>query len=234
MSKIIGYGVCAISGAIIMLLCMKSCMSKQEEIFAKNLQAYKDSTAASGKRVAVISVSYDSLKKTADTLHVTLVKHDSAFKFKIDSISKRFNTLKKQYCTDTTAFKRVFQKLQIAFNTRDTAHLQDIMDSLVIEARSANWSAQNLFYDCEQRDSVWREKDLFDDNIIAQYRTNDSTKDAKFNGLLGEYNSLLALTVQQQTDLGKYAVLLKKAKSANLKWGIIGLVLGFGANFIHK
>lgn len=234
MSKIIGYGLCAISGAVMMLLCMKSCMSKQEAALAKNLQSYKDSTAASQKRVTVISVSYDSLKKTADTLHIILIKHDSAFKFKIDSISKRFNTLKKQYYTDTTAFKRVFQRLQIAFNARDTTHLQDIMDSLVIEARSANWSAQNLFYNCEQTDSVWREKVAFDGGIIEGYRINDSAKDVRFANLLGEYNSLLGLSAKQQSDLEKYAVLLKKAKSANLKWGIIGLVFGIGTNFLHK
>jgi hypothetical protein len=213
---------------------MKGCMSHQEKVLAKNLQEYKDSAAASQKKVAAISVSYDSLKKSADALHITIVKNDSAFKFKIDSISFRYVKLQKQYYADTSGIKRIFQRLQIAFNARDTTHLQEIMDSLVIEARSANWTAQNLFYDCGQRDSIWRSQKAFDDSVIEGYRIIDSGKDVRFNSLLAEYNSLQELSLKQQEDLAKYAILLKKAQSANLKWGIIGLVLGIGTNYLHK
>lgn len=208
------------AGAILMMLLLDKCNSVNIDALKANLKKYQDS-------VKVIVDSNEVLIKERSELSFEKLEHDSLNGKTIDSLKTIIKRVKTNYYTDTVKFKIALQNLQEAFNSRDSAKAQNAIDSLVIEARSANWSATNIFYQYDEMDSVWRLQKAYDDSTYHVLYLIDSAKDGRFNALLSVNNQMAA-------DYEKALKEIQRLKNGKKFWFAIGALLGLSTNFWHK
>lgn len=209
-----------IAGAILVMIMMNKCDNGKLSEATAEVQRLKDSTAK------VVDSNNVLIKQRVD-LEFEKVAHDSLNGHAIDSLKHLVKVLKSGYSKDTFLFKETIRDLQDAFDNMDTAKARVAIDSLIIEARSANWSATNLFYQYDEMDSVWRLQKEYDDSTYHVLYMIDSNKDNRFN-------ALLRINTQMGDDYDKALVEIKHLKTGKKFWAAIGFILGAATNFLHK
>jgi outer membrane murein-binding lipoprotein Lpp len=209
-----------IAGAIMVMILMDRCNNKKMDEVSAEVKTLADS---------VKKISYENEVLTADKMKLSLEReiHDSVNRKTIDSLRNVIKIVKSAYYSDTVKFKRTIQNLQSAFDNKDSAKAQAALDSLIIEARSANWEATNLFYQYGELDSTWRLQKAYDDSVYHVLLVIDSSKDSKFN-------ALLRINTQLGSDYEKSLKQIDNLKKGKKFWFVIGVLLGAATNFLHK
>lgn len=209
-----------VAGAVLVLVLMSKCSGDKTAELSRSLQLARDSTKK-------IVDSNSILTKQREEVSFERIWHDSVSGKTIDSLKEVISVVKRRYYTDTSRFKTQVENLQSAFNLRDSAKAQAAIDSLIIEARSANWSATNLFYQYDEKDSLWRLQKDYDDSVYTVLENIDKAKD-------GRFNALLTINNQMGKDLEAALKEVASAKKRGKFWFAIGAILGAATNFLHK
>lgn len=202
-----------------MMLLLDHCNNNKDAALQAAYQKSQDSVKA-------IVDSNNVLMKEKSTLSFNKIWQDSVNGRTIDSLKKTISILKSGYSKDTAMFKETIADLQSAFDNMDTAKARAAIDSLIIEARSANWSATNLFYQYDEMDSTWRLQKIYDDSVYHILYMIDSAKD-------GRFNALLSINNQEGKDYEAALQEIETLKKGKKFWVLVGAILGAATNFLH-